>query len=112
MTTNTALRVYQGALSATLTTPLAAMNTITGAAVPVLVKNVVIANSDSVARSVTLYGGVSAGVSSLLLPAVSIPANTCIVIDLNVLLNAGESVFGGASAASVVGITITGVKFV
>ena len=112
MTINTAIRVYQGALSATPTTSLTTVNAATGGTVPLLVKNIVIANSDTVARKVTLYGGVSAVVAALLLPAVSVPANSVIVIDLNTLLLAGESVFGGSDAGAVVGVTITGVKFV
>ena len=112
MTINTAIRVYQGALSATPTTSLTTVNAATGGTVPLLVKNIVVANSGTVARKVTLYGGTSAAVASLLLPAISIPANTSVVIDLNTILNAGESIFGGSDAAAVVGVTITGVKFV
>ncbi len=112
MTINTAIRVYQGALSTTPTTSLTTVDAATGGTVPLLVKNIVIANSDTVARKVTLYGGTTAVVASLLLPAILVPANTAIVIDLNTILNTGESIFGGSDAASVVGVTITGVKFV
>ena len=113
MSTNTVVRVAQAALTATTTTALTTVNAVTGTSgVNVLLKDVLVANTDSVARKVSLYVGTATGVATTVLPAVSVPANTAISININMLALSGETIYGGADAASVVGLTITGVKFV
>lgn len=105
-----AIRAYKNTLSATTTTLLTSIATITGSVGDYLVKQIQVSNSDTVARKVTLYGGSAAAVGNLILPAVSVPANTVVTIDMSQLLLQAESIYGGADAAGVVALAITGVK--
>ena len=105
-----AVRAYKNTLSATTTTLLTSIASITGSVGDYLVKQIQISNSDSVARKVSLYGGSDATAGNLILPAISVPANTLIVIDMSQLILQAESIFGGADAAGVVAMAITGVK--
>lgn len=97
-------QLSQSALTATLTTTLYTVP----AATTAIVKEVLIANTDSAARTVTIRAGGS-GVANTLIPTVSVPANTSVVFSLSTVLPTGTVISGGASVGSVVGVTISGV---
>lgn len=108
MTTQVLVKAFQGTLTATLTTSLVTVASLTGAG-KLLVKEVLLANTDTVARAVTLYMGTSAALGKTILPAVSVPANSAVAVTLSTVLNNGDTIFGGASVTNVVDITISGV---
>ncbi len=66
---------------------------------------IVIANTDSSARTVTIYAvetGGTADAARMILPGVSIPAATSWVLAFNTPLESGETIQGKASVSAVV----------
>lgn len=109
MTTNTIKQlVAPTALSATLTTTLYTVPASTKA----IIKEIALCNTDSAARTVTMYVGTGSAVANTLLSAVSLAAGETKLITLSTVLNTGEFIKGGASSASVVACTVSGVEVV
>ena len=93
------------ALTATLTTTLYTVPT----GQKVIVKELLICNTDSAARAVTLYFGTGSAVANTILDALSFAAGETKFIELSTVLVAGDMIKGGASTASVVSIVASGV---
>jgi hypothetical protein len=109
MTTNTITQlVAPTALSDTLTTTLYTVPASTKA----IVKEVLLCNTDTVARTVTLYLGTGSATANTILSAQSLAAGETTILTLSTVLNPGEYIKGGASATSVVAITVSGVEVV
>lgn len=108
MTTNTVKQlVPPTALSGTLTTALygaVASNT------KAIVKEILLCNTDTVTRTVTLYIGSGTGVANTILPAKSLQAGETLIISLSTVLVTGDYIKGGASVGSVVSCAISGVE--
>lgn len=110
MTTNTIEQlVAPTALSATLTTTLYGA---VAASTKVVVKEILLCNTDSVTRAVTLYFGTATGVANTVLDAMPIAASETKVIALSSVLITGDYIKGGADSANVVSITVSGTKVV
>lgn len=96
-------------LTATLTTTL--LSTI-AASTKYIVKEILLCNTDTAARTVTIYIGSATSVANTILDEVSIAAGETKFISLSTVLVTGDAIKGGASAGSVVSCTISGVKVV
>lgn len=109
MTTNTIKQlVAPVALSATTTTTLYTVPASTKA----IIKEILLTNTDTVARTVTLQVGTGTAVANRILSAQSINAGASLIITLSTVLNAAETITGGASSASVVSCVVSGVEVV
>lgn len=93
------------ALSATLTTTLYTVPTATST----ILKEITLCNTDTATRNVTMYVAASA-TGNTLLSALPVGAGETKFITLSTVLNAADTVKGGASAANVVAITMSGVE--
>ena len=109
MTTTVEQIVAPVALSATLTTTLLSA---VAASTKYIVKEILLCNTDTVARTVTIYIGSTTGVANTILSAVSLAAGETKFITLSTVLITGDTIKGGASSAGVVSCTISGVKVV
>lgn len=109
MTTTVEQLVAPTALTATLTTTLYGA---VAASTKVIVKEVLLCNTDTSARTVTLYVGTATGAANTVLSALSLAAGETKFISLSTVLVTGDYIKGGASAGSVVSCTISGVKVV
>lgn len=107
---NTVKQLSQSALSATLTTTLYT----TPGATKCIVKEIVLCNTDTSARTVTIRMGASpaTAASATVLSALSIAAGETKFITLSAVLETGHLITGGASVGSVVACTISGVEVV
>jgi hypothetical protein len=79
-----------------------------------MVTEVLIANTDSVERSVTLYfipTGGSPGAANTILPAVPFPPNSFTRLDFQTIIEEAGTIRGLASSANVVNVTISGIEF-
>lgn len=94
----------QVALTATLTSTIYT----TPVSSSTILKEIIIANTDSATRQVTLRIGGS-GVANTILPAIKVNANTITVISLSTVIPANTVISGGADVAGVVGVTLSGV---
>ena len=110
MTTNTIKQlVPPTALSATTTTSLyGPVSALTKA----IIKEILLCNTDTVARTVTMQIGTGTAVANRILSAVSLAPGDTKFITLSTVLNAGDSITGGASSAAVVSCTVSGVEVV
>ena len=108
MSIATPAQLYQGALSATTTTTLYSASTV------VLLSSIVLCNTDSSNRTVTMQWGTGTDAANRFLSAVNMLAGETKLIEFDkpVVLNATEKISGGASSAAVVSATISGVKVV
>lgn len=107
MTTNTIKQlVAPTALSATLTTTL---YTVPGAT-KAIVKEILLCNTDTVPRTVTIYFGTGSAAANTALSAISIGAGETKFVTLSTVLAAADTIKGGASTAAVVACTISGVE--
>lgn len=104
----TAKQAYQGALSATTTTTL---YTVPGAT-KFLLNSIVLCKTDTVTRTVTMQWGTGTAAANRFLSALTIlPGETKLVeFGKPVVLQATETISGGASSAAVVSATISGVE--
>lgn len=109
MTTNTIKQlVAPTALSATTTTTLYTAP----ASTKTIIKEILLCNTDTVARTVTMFVGTGSAVANTILSALSLAPGETKFITLSTVLNTGEFIKGGASSASVVSCTISGVEVV
>jgi len=110
MATATAKQAFQGALGSTTTTIL---YPVPGATVFFL-NSIILCNTDSVARTVTMQWGSGTAAANRFLSALSIAPGETKFIEFTkpVVLTAGQTISGGASSASVVSATISGAEVV
>ena len=110
MTTNTVKQLSQSALTATLTTTLYTAP----ASTSTIIKEIVLCNTDTVARTVTIRAGASpaTGVLSTIINAVTIQPNETQIFTFSTVILTTHLITGGASSAAVVGCTISGVEIV
>ena len=73
-----------------------------------ILKQIVICNTDTVDRTVTLAVGTAATASNRLMSALPIGANDTIVFDTAIVLAAGETLQGLSDTASKVTVTVVG----
>jgi hypothetical protein len=73
-----------------------------------VIKQIIVCNTDTVDRAVTLAIGSAATVANRLFSALPIGANDVMVFDTALVLTAGETLQGLADAASVVNVTVVG----
>jgi hypothetical protein len=73
-----------------------------------ILKQIVICNTDTVDRTVTLAVGSAATAANLLMSALPIGANDTIVFDTAVVLAAGETLQGLSDTADKVTVTVVG----
>lgn len=96
MATNTAKKLYRGAASLTTTTVLYTVP----AATKTVVTNIVIVNTAATSATFTYAMGAAAGQVAMQTTS-SISANSTIYIDLAQVIDATETITGGASAITV-----------
>ena len=108
--TTTVKQLSQSAMSATANTTLYT----TPASTKTIVKEILLCNTDTVARTVTIKAGASpaTGVSATLLSALSLSAGETKFISLSTVLEPGHLITGSASTGAVVSCTISGVEVV
>ena len=99
-------KLSHSALTAALTTVLYTVPANT----QVIVKEIILANTSAVPVPVTISAGSTTGVADRIVPASPVPANSTVVLSLSTVLNAGETITGGAATAAVVGAAISGVE--
>lgn len=110
MTTNTIEQlVAPTALTATLTTTLYGA---VAASTKVIVKEIILCNTDTSSRTVTLYYGTGTAAANTILSGLILAAKETKIITLSSVLITGDFIKGGADAGSVVSCTISGVKVV
>ena len=107
MTTATVKQLAQVALTNTLTTTL-----YTASGVKAVLKEILLCNTDTSARTVTIRAGASpaTGVLSTILSAVNLGPGETRAFPLNTVLESGHLITGGASTGSVVGATFSGIE--
>jgi hypothetical protein len=95
------------ALTNTTTTTL---YTVPGSTKTIL-KEIVLCNTDTSARTVTIQAGSTTGVADRVLAAVSVGPGVTQAYSFNTVLNAADTVTGGASTGAVVSCLISGVEY-
>lgn len=105
---NTIKQLSHSALTATTTTTLYTVP----ASTSTIIKEILICNTDTVSRTVTLQAGGTTGVADRILGTMSISPSETKVISLSTVLTTGQTITGGASTASVVSCIISGVEVV
>lgn len=108
MTTSTIVKLSQTALTTTLTTNL---YTVPGGKMAII-KEILLANTSTSAVAATVRAGNGTGVPETIIPAVVIPPNSTVLFSLSVVLNAADTITGGAATGAVIGCTISGVTVV
>lgn len=108
MSVATPLKLSHTALTTTLTTVL---YTVPGST-KVVIKEIILANTSASAVAVTISAGSSTGVADRIVPATPVPANTTVVLSLNTILSAADTITGGAATGAVIGCSISGVTIV
>jgi hypothetical protein len=73
-----------------------------------IIKQIIIANTDTVDRTVTLAIGSAATASNRIMSALPIGANDLMVWDTAIVLNAGETLQGLSDTAAKVTVTVVG----
>lgn len=108
MTTATPKQLYAAALGATTTTTLYTVPALT----TTLVTSIILCNTDSVARTVTMQWGTGTAAGNRFLSAKSINPGETVLVEFAkpVVLNTTQTISGGASAAAVVSAIISGVE--
>lgn len=104
----TAKSLSHSALTATTTTTLYTVP----ASTSTIVKEILLCNTDTVARTVTLQAGSTSGVADRIINTLNIQANETKTISLSTVLTTGQTITGGASTGSVVSCLISGVEIV
>ena len=94
------------ALSNTTTTTLYTVP----ASTKTIVKEILLCNTDTAARTVTMFFGSGSAAANTVLPAMTIQAGETKFITLSTNLIAADTIKGGASVGSVVSCTISGVE--
>lgn len=107
-------RLAQGQLPATATTLYTAPSTTAFVPAPKTVNVcIVLANTDTAARTYTLHhiiSGASAVAANMIADAVSLPANTTDVWEVEFVMESGDFIQGLADVASKITYTISGVE--
>lgn len=103
---NTPTQLDQSALTAVLTTELY----LVPASTTTIVKEILLCNTDTVSREVTITMGDGTVVKNTILDALILTPGETKFITLSTVLNAAETISGGASSAAVVSCTISGVE--
>lgn len=106
MATTDIEQLHQSALTAALTTELYAVPALT----ETIVKEILLCNTDTVSRTVTITMGDGTAVKNTILKVLTIAPNATKFITLSTVLKALETINGGASAGAVVSCTISGVE--
>lgn len=101
---NTAKKLFRGAATTTVTTALYTVP----ASTTTVVTNIAITNTAGTAGTFTLGMG-TAGANTSLHTTTAIAANTTVYIDLKQVINATETITGGASATTI-NFMISGVE--
>lgn len=99
-------KLSQTALTSTLTTLLYTVPADTQG----LVKEIVLCNTDTAQRAVTIYMGTGTAIVDTILDAVLINPGETQFYTLSTVLDAAEFISGGDDAGSVVSCTISGVE--
>lgn len=73
-----------------------------------VIKQIIICNTDTVDRTISLAIGSAATASNRIMSALPIGANDLMVFDTALVLTAGETLQGLADSASVVNVTLVG----
>jgi len=73
-----------------------------------IIKQIIITNTDTIDRTVTLSIGSAATAANRLLSSLPIGANDVIIWDTAIVLNAGETLQGLSDTASKVTVTVVG----
>lgn len=95
----------------TLTTSAVTLYTVTEPVTNAVVKQIAVSNFGASATSVTVHfvqNGGSVGNGNIIIPAVSISANSTITLDVTQVLNGGDFIAALASANSALNIAISG----
>ena len=95
----------------TLTTSAVTLYTVTNPVTNGVIKQIAVSNYSASAATVTVHfvqNGGSVGNGNIIVPAVSISANSTITLDLTQVLNAGDFIAALASANSALNISISG----
>lgn len=108
MTTTVKQLTTPAALTSTLTTTL---YTVPFATTTIL-KELTLCNTDTVPRLVTIYVGPGNVAGNTLLSALTVAAGETKIFTFSTVLVAADTIKGGASAASVVAITASGVEVI
>jgi hypothetical protein len=106
MSTSTLKQAYQGALTNTTTTTLYTVP----AATKFLLKELVLCNTDTSARTVTMQWGAGTAAANRFLSALTIQPGETKIFSFNTVLQTGETISGGASVGAVVSCTASGVE--
>lgn len=106
MTTNTVKQLSQTALTATLTTTLYTVP----AATTTIIKEILLCNTDTVSRNVTIYAGNGTGVAQTILSAYPVGPGETKAIELSTVISAAYTIKGGASTTAVVSCAISGTE--
>lgn len=106
MTIGTLKKISHTLLSTTTTTLLYTIPALT----KTVMKEVVLCNTDTVVRTVTMQAGPTTGLADRFLSAVVIQPGETKGIGLSTVLLPGDSITGGASLGGVVSCIISGVE--
>lgn len=99
----------------TLTTSTATLYTVTSPATSAVVKQILVANYSASSASVSIYlvpSGSSASTANVVVPGVSISANSTITLDLTQVLNQGDFIAAVSSASSSINLMVSGYEVV
>lgn len=94
------------ALSATTTTTLYTVPASTKA----IVKEILLCNTDTSQRTVTMFVGSTSAAANTILSALPLAPGETKFVTLSTVLVAADKISGGASSASVVACTISGIE--
>lgn len=95
----------------TLTTGNTTLYTVTNPVVNGVLKQILVANYSASSATVTVYivpSGGTAGNSNIVVPAVSISANSTITLDITQVMNQGDFLVATAGASSAINISVSG----
>lgn len=70
---------------------------------------ILVSNTSALPVSVTFYGGPTQSVATTILPGVSVPGNTSVQFTYSTMFEPGQTIWGQASVAGVIGCTATGI---
>lgn len=105
---NTVKKLSHSALTATTTTTLYTVP----ASTTTIIKEILLCNTDTSARTVTIQAGSTTGVADRILSALSLAPGETKILSLSTVLLTTETITGGASVTSVVSCLISGVEVV
>ncbi len=75
----------------------------------ILLTQILIANTSGSSVPVTITAGAGTGVADTVVPGTTMPANTPTIVSLNSILNAGDTICGGAGTGGVIGCSFCGI---